>query len=135
VSPGLPLLTAAGLLGAAMICGGRWPRLWLALTVAGAAAALGAALLVLCVVPDWECWGAITVGGERPHVRLDALSALFLALLSVVGAAGALYAREYWPDRQYPASAPRGRVWWSSLVLCMGLVLTLSNGLHFLIAW
>ena len=34
-----------------------------------------------------------------------------------------------------PASAPRGRVWWSALLLSMGLVLTVSNGLHFLIAW
>ena len=32
-------------------------------------------------------------------------------------------------------SATAGRRWWSALLLCMGLVLLCSNGLHFLIAW
>ncbi len=53
----------------------------------------------------------------------------------MIGAAGAIYSREYWSDRHYPASAPRGRAWWSALVLSMGTVLTVSNGLHFLIGW
>jgi hydrogenase-4 component B len=55
----------------------------------------------------------------------------------VDGAAGRpdWYAREYWSDFHYPDSAPRGRAWWSALLLSMGLVLTVSNGLHFLIAW
>jgi len=46
-----------------------------------------------------------------------------------------VYAREYWPDRERPESAGRGRAWWSMLILCMGLVLLCANGLHFLIAW
>ena len=83
----------------------------------------------------WEWRGGFTLGGETPHLRLDGVSALFLALLSVVGGAGAAYARGYWSDRDHPKSAPRGRLWWSALVLCMGLVLVESNGLHFLIAW
>ena len=135
MSPGVPLLVAAGCLVAGIASGFRWPRVWLALTVTGTAAALGASLWVLLGSADWEWQSDIVVGGERLHLRLDALSSLFLVLLCVVGATGALYARGYWSDRQYPVSAPRGRAWWSSLVLCMGLVLTLSNGLHFLIAW
>ena len=91
--------------------------------------------MVLFGGADWEWRSGFLLGGEPLHLRLDAVSALFLVLLSVVGGAGGVYAREYWSDHHYPASAPRGRAWWSALVLSMGLVLTASNGLHFLIAW
>jgi len=77
----------------------------------------------------------MSLGGELIYLRLDGVSALFLALLCTVGGAGAVYAREYWSEQHYPASAPRGRMWWSALVLSMGLVLTVANGLHFLIGW
>jgi hydrogenase-4 component B len=110
-------------------------RTWLALTIAATGAGLGAALMVLLGATDWEWRSGISPGGEPLHLRLDGLSALFLVVLCVVGGAGAVYSREYWSDHHYPASAPRGRMWWSALVLSMGLVLTVSNGLHFLIAW
>jgi hydrogenase-4 component B len=130
------LLLAFVSLAASVVVGAKLPRTWLALTAFGCIAALGAALNVLLGHADWE-WrsGFVTVGGEPLHLRLDGVSALFLALLSVVGGAGAAYAREYWAEHHYPGSAPRGRAWWSALVLSMGLVLTVSNGLHFLIAW
>jgi hydrogenase-4 component B len=103
--------------------------------VAGAFSGLGASLAVLGGALDWEWRSRFFVGGETLHLRLDGVSALFLALVSVVGGIGAVYSREYWPDRLYPASAPRSRRWWSALLLSMGSVLLLSNGLHFLIAW
>jgi hydrogenase-4 component B len=115
---------------------GAWlPRLWLALTLAGTAAFLGAALWTLGGSAEWDWRSGFALGSERLHLRLDAISAWFLALVAVVGGAGAVYAREYWPDRERPESAGRGRGWWSSLVLCMGLVLLCANGLHFLMAW
>ena len=129
------LLGAIGALVVAAVVGRRAPRTWLALTVGGAVASLGAALVVLFGGADWEWRSAFLIGGEALHLRLDGVSALFLALAGVLGSAGAVYAREYWPDQQYPASAPRGRAWWSALQLGMILVLTASNGLHFLIAW
>ena len=135
MTPASLLLVAFAALATGIVVGVRLSRLWLALTVAGAVAGLGAALLVLCGAADWEWRSAISLGGEFVHLRLDGLSALFLALLCVVGGAGAVYAREYWSEEHYPASAPRGRAWWSALVLSMGLVLLCSNGLHFLIAW
>jgi hydrogenase-4 component B len=131
-----PLMALAfAALVASAASGAKWPRLWLALTVTGSVAALGAATGVLLDSPDWEWRSGFLVGGEPLHLRLDGVSALFLVLLAVVGGAGAVYAREYWSDRHYPASAPRGRAWWSALVLSMGWVLTVANGLHFLIAW
>jgi len=133
--PGALLLLAVVSLTAGIVTGPRHPRVWLTLTLAGATCALGAAVLVLGGAADWEWRSEFLVGSEPLHFRLDGLSALFLVLVSVVGGAGAVYAREYWSDELHPASAPRGRAWWSALVLSMGLVLICSNGLHFLIAW
>src|SRR6185503_11807291 len=59
----------------------------------------------------------------------------FLVLLCVIAGAGAVYGHEYWSNAAHPRSAPSGRVWWSVLVLSLGTVLLVSNGLHFLIAW
>jgi len=129
------LLLAFVALVTAILVGVRSSRWWLGLTVAGAVAGLGAALTVLLGAADWEWRSELSLGGELIHLRLDGVSALFLALLSVVGGTGAVYAQEYWSEQHYPASAPRGRAWWSGLGLCMGLVLVSSNGLHFLIAW
>jgi len=129
------LLFAAVCLLAAMCAAARSARVSFAFTMAGTLAGLLAALAVLFGPDDWEWTSAFALGGEPAHLRLDGVSALFLALVCVIGGAGAAYARGYWPDSAYPASAARGRVWWNALVLCMGLVLTVSNGLLFLMAW
>lgn len=129
------LLLAFVTLATSAAVGVKLSRTWLALTVIGAIAALSAALSVLLGSVDWEWQSGFLMGGEPLHLRLDGVSALFLVLLSVVGGAGAVFAREYWSEHHYPASAPRGRAWWSALVLSMGLVLLSSNGLHFLIGW
>lgn len=113
----------------------RSPRLWLAATLTGAGAALAAAVWVLATNTEWVWRSTFLLGGEAIHLRLDAISALFLALLAVLGGAASAYAREYWTDAAHPASAPTGRAWWNALLTCMGLVLVCANGLHFLIAW
>ncbi|NQX02917.1 NADH-quinone oxidoreductase subunit H, partial [bacterium] len=135
MTTGWLLLLALAAWLTAIVGGMKWPRLWLSATLAGSAAVLAAALGILAGRADFEWRGGFAVGGELPHLRLDGLSAWFLVLLAVVGAAGAVYSREYWSDHHHPASAPRGRCGWSGLVLSMALVLTASNGLHFLIAW
>jgi hydrogenase-4 component B len=132
---GTLLLLAALPLLAGILVGVRWSRAWLALTVGGAGVGLCAALDVLMGGGNWDWQSGFLVGGEPLHLRLDGLSALFLVLVSVVGGLGAVYAREYWLEREHPTSAPRSRAWWSAFLLSMGLVLTVSNGLHFLIAW
>ena len=135
MTPGPLLLIAATSLAAGIAAGPRFARLWLALTLTGTTAALSAAVLVLTGAAEWTWRSEFFGGGEPLHFRLDGVSALFLVLVSGVGGLGAVYAREYWSDDHYPASAPRGRAWWCALVLSMGLVLLCSNGLHFLIAW
>ena len=113
----------------------RWPRLWLALFLSGAAALLGAGLSTLGHGGVWEWRGALVIGGEAVHLRLDALSGLFLVLLALISAAGAWHASVTWSSRVPPGTARRGRTWWSLTVLCTSAVLLCSNGLHFLIAW
>ena len=135
MTPGVLLLLAAAGLVAGILSGPWFSRAWLAFTLAAAAAGFAAALAVLLGAADWEWRGGFSPGGEVVHLRLDGVSALFLALVCVVGGAGASYSREYWSDDQYPDSAPRGRAWWSGLLLSMGFLLVASNGLHFLIAW
>lgn len=129
------LLAAAAALGAGVTCAPRAPRVWLALTVGGCAAALGAAVRVLATGERWTYRGTATLGGEAMGCQLDGLGAWFLALLAVVGAAGAVYAHEYWPGERHPRTARAGRIAWSVLLACMGSVLVAANGLHFLIAW
>lgn len=129
------LILAGGGLVAGMGLARASSRLWLALTLAGALAALAAAVVVLTGGGVWEWRGTVAVGGEPLHLRLDAIGAFFLALLSVVSGAGAAYAREYWPEARHPRSARAGRIWWNMLTLSLGAVLLVANGLHFLIAW
>ena len=129
------LLIAFMALATSIAAGFRLPRTWLALTVTGTVVGLVAALRVLLGGGNWEWQSGFLLGGEPLHLRLDGVSAIFLMLVSVVGGTGAVYSREYWSDHHNPASAPRGRAWWSALLVSMGLVLTVSNGLHFLVAW
>jgi hydrogenase-4 component B len=135
VSVGALLFFGLLVLSAGVVLGPRLARVWLALTVAGTAATLAAALFVLGGAADWEWRSGFPVGGQALHLRLDGISAMFLALLSAVGGLGAIYSREYWSDEHHAESAPRGRLWWCAMILSMGFVLLSSNGLHFLIAW
>ncbi len=135
MTPGLLLATSACGILLSLTGAFRAPRWWLATSLVSTLTALAAAAWVLATGGAWEWRSAFLIGGEGVHLRLDGVSALFLALLAVVGGAGAAYSREYWADPAHPASARLGRWWWSTLLLCMGLLLLCSNGLHFLIAW
>jgi hydrogenase-4 component B len=131
-----PLLSFAAVTMLAGIAAGRTaPRLWKWATLTGLGAVFLAALGVLLGGGVWEWRNAFTFGGEALHFRLDGISALFLALLCVVGGAASVYAGEYWPDREHPSSAGKGRIWWNALLLSLVMILLSSNGLHFLIGW
>ncbi|MBX3736076.1 MAG: NADH-quinone oxidoreductase subunit H [Candidatus Didemnitutus sp.] len=124
-----------GLMAGLMV--GNWlPRTWLALTLGGCALALAAAVGVLGgFAPAWTWRSEFLVAGDVLCLRFDAVSALFLALVAVVGGAGAAYAHGYWPQCAHPLSARRGRVWWSLLLVSLVAVLVSAHGLQFLIGW
>ena len=131
----LLLLAALIALALSALFGGFAPRLWLGAVLSGAALTAVGAVSVLAGGTVWDWRSGFPVGGESLHFRLDGISAFFLMLLVVVGSAGAVYGREYWEATEHPRSARSGRMGWSALVLCMGVVLLAANGLHFLIAW
>ena len=135
MSPVPLLLVGAVGMGSAILAARSAPRLWLAANLIGVTAIFAAAISVLVGGVAWEWLSRFTIGGETLHLRLDNISALFLVLLSVVAGAAAVYASEYWPDVSHPQSARAGRTWWSAMVATLALVLLVSNGLHFLIAW
>lgn len=135
MTPGtLLLISMAGMFGGSLMSY-RAPRGWLVATLVGAVAALATAVWVLATGGTWDWEPNFVIAGERIHLQLDSVSALFLALLSVLGGTGSLFAREYWSDERHPVSAPSARLWWNGLLLFMGLILLSANGLHFLIAW
>jgi hydrogenase-4 component B len=127
-------ISGAGML-LSLLAGVRAPRTWLAGVLTGASGVVVAAVVTLSTGSVWELRHATRFGGESFFFRLDSVSALFLALLGVVGGACSVYGREYWNQREHPQSAPAGRIWWSVLLASLGLVLLAGNGLHFLIAW
>jgi len=134
MSPGLLLLCSA-LSQVAAILTSRTPRAWLAATLFSAATALVGAAAILLGAPSWDWTIPFAIGGEMLHLQLDSLSAFFLALLCVVGGAGAVYSSEYWTDHAHPRSAPAGRRWWSVLLASLGVVLVSAHGLLFLFGW
>jgi hydrogenase-4 component B len=135
MSVGVTIGTAAIGMAVAVLTGRSSSRLWLASILVSATITMTAAIQVLVGGGEWEWWSVASIAGDRLHLRLDGVSALFLALLCVIGSAGAVYSRSYWTDHAHPRSARMGRVWWSVLLLSEGFVLLASNGLHFLVGW
>jgi len=132
----LILLAALGTV-AALAVAYRSRRVWLGSMLLSCVSGLAGAIVILSGTGDspWTWAPAFAVCGERIGLRLDALSALFLALTCVVGGVGAIYGCEYWSDAAHPRTARSGRLWWSALLLSLGVVLVVANGLHFLIGW
>ncbi|HUC86154.1 MAG TPA: proton-conducting transporter membrane subunit [Candidatus Acidoferrales bacterium] len=135
MNPGFLLLVALTAMLAGLLAAHWSPRVWLVATLTAAAGALGAAIWILATGATWNWQPDYFLAGEQIHLQLDALGALFLALLAVVGGAGSLFSSEYWSDRQHPVSASAARIWWNGLSLCMAWIFLSANGLLFLMAW
>ncbi len=131
----ITLFGAADAMLTSILVGRAASRLWLAATLLGLSAGLAAAVVVLGGDAERGWHSRLTLGGEALPLRLEAISAFYLMLLCVVGGAASVYEREHWADRTHPRSSHTGRVWWSVLLLSLGLVLLVSNGRPFLLAW
>jgi hydrogenase-4 component B len=135
VTPLSLLFVAVVSLAVGIACAWRAPRLWLLATLAAAGASFVAAIWVLASGQESVWIAPFAVGGDAFRLRLDALSAFFFALLSLLGGVATLYSRGYWTEAEHPRSASTGRAWWNLFLASMGLILLAANGLHFLIAW
>lgn len=98
--------------------------------ILGAASATHA--LVTGAVEHWRV--AWDVPGGAFALHLDALSALFLLPVFVLGALGIVYGRGYW-ERPGAPQPRAGWAWYHLFVASMALVVLAANAVLFLVAW
>ena len=78
--PGYLLLLAMAGMTVGLLGAFRAPRVWLFATLAGAVSAFAAAVWILATGAMWDWQPEFILGGERIHLRLDGVSALFSGL-------------------------------------------------------
>ncbi len=96
---------------------------------------LSAAIEVLVVggAPRWETAWAMPGGAFA--LRIDALSAFFLAPIFFVSALAAVYGLEYWPEADHPENGRRLRFVFGLMVAGLGLTVAAANAIVFLLGW
>ena len=109
-------------------------RIALALTcVASAIGLTGVALVFLNGSAQVSLpWG---VSGEGMRVVADGLSAFFMVPVLVIGASGAIYGLDYWPQAAHPENGRGLRLFWGLLMAGMMLVLLARHAVLFLMGW
>jgi hydrogenase-4 component B len=101
-----------------------------------ASAALGIASAGLALAgPPCEVSIAWAVPGGALAVRIDALAAMFLLQLFVIGGLGAVYGLAYWSDADHPRDARRVRVFYGLVVAGIAIVIAARNAVLFLAGW
>jgi formate hydrogenlyase subunit 3/multisubunit Na+/H+ antiporter MnhD subunit len=105
------------------------------------AAAQGLACALLCAGAAFGIAAAamVLLGGQAAApglaLRLDALSAVFLVPICVVGGAGAVYGLRYFPQAAHGGRAVRLQIFYGLTVGGMALLVAASNAIVFLVAW
>ncbi|MBI5506455.1 MAG: hydrogenase [Deltaproteobacteria bacterium] len=106
------------------------------------AAMVAGSLLGLCGVAGGVGGAIPSVAGAawglpygRFSVAIDAVSAVFLALVFVVPALGSIYGLGYWGHAQHRGTGRRLGLFYGLLAGSMALVLIARDGVLFLIAW
>jgi len=135
----LPFLVITGLL-ALVFSGGKngtaASTFGVAGAVSGAAVAILAAVLVLVSGDSWEAWTLWQSPLGPMHAGMDRLSAIFVILISTVGALAAIYGRGYLAGHgQDTHTAGRTWCWFNILLASMLGVVCARDGLTFLAAW
>lgn len=104
--------------------------------VAGSVLAIAASLPVLITGKSWEAWTLWQSPLGPMHAGIDRLSAVFIILISIVGALAAVYGRGYLSGHdQDPRAAGRSWCWFNILLAAMLTVVCARDGMTFLIAW
>ncbi|HNU68964.1 MAG TPA: proton-conducting transporter membrane subunit, partial [Myxococcota bacterium] len=104
--------------------------------VSGCVVAASSALHVIVTGRTWEAWTVWQTPMGPLHAGIDHLSAVFIILISIVGALAALYGRGYLAGHHsHPSRAERSWCWYNLLLAAMILVVTTRDGFGFLMAW
>lgn len=104
--------------------------------VSGCAIAAASAIQVIITGRTWEAWTVWQTPMGPLHAGIDHLSAVFIILISIVGALAALYGRGYLAGHHsHPSRAGRSWCWYNLLLAAMILVVTTRDGFGFLMAW
>lgn len=104
------------------------------LLAAGAAGLAAAALAFAAPAPEGLAWPWAVPGG-RLEVRVDGLSAMFLAQVFLIAPLGAVYGLGYWPQAEHARDARQLRLFYGLLVAGMGTLLIARNAILFLVGW
>jgi formate hydrogenlyase subunit 3/multisubunit Na+/H+ antiporter MnhD subunit len=106
------------------------------------AVAQGIACAAVCAgaVLGLAASGRVLLAGSAPALArgplgLDALSALFLVPILLVGAAGAVYGLRYHPQSSLGARAARLQLWYGLAVAGLVLLVAAGNAIVFLVGW
>jgi hydrogenase-4 component B len=109
-------------------------RIAAALIALGAAAGIGGAALALAWPGDGLRLRWSVPGGEL-HVQLDAIAAMFVLQIFVIGALGALYGLGYWRQADHPGNGRKLRLFYGLIVGALALVVIARNAILFLVGW
>ncbi len=76
-----------------------------------------------------------SVPGGALEIRVDGISAMFLAQIFFVCALGAVYGLAYWPQAAHARDGRRLRLFYGAVTAGMGLLVIARNGILFLAGW
>ena len=130
------LAGSSGLPGILLPRSGRGgERIACALVCAAGAAGIAAAAAAISDPSQRGIALPWAVPGGALEVRVDALSALFLAQIFFLAALGAIYGIGYWPQTRHARDGRKLRLFYGLLTAAMGLLVVARNGMLFLAAW
>jgi hydrogenase-4 component B len=110
-------------------------RLAFALVAAAGAAGVTAAALAFAVPSPRGISLPWAVPGGALEVRVDGLSAMFLAQVFFISTLGAVYALGYWPQAEHRQNGRKLRLFYGLLTAGMGLLVIARNTVLFLAGW
>jgi len=109
-------------------------RIAVALMTLGAAAGIAGAALALARPSDgirlpWS------VPGGALHVQIDAISAMFVLQIFVIGLLGVVYGLGYWKQAEHPDNGRKLRLFYGLIVSALAVVVVARNAILFLAGW
>ena len=131
----LALTGLALFLAAALLATVTSPRVTATLSALAGLTLLAAAAAVLAGADGSSLALSWLPGGPDAALRLDPLSAFFLAPIGLIGALGPIYGAGYYPRAEHPASDRPVRAGYATLTASLALVALANDGAVFLLAW